>query len=215
LPAVEAQVRAGTTSAFGGPTVVAGWLERFGAVPLAGWTHHAEYLEPDPRIPVDDPYHGDSAERAARLAELGELANGSRDWPTHRPASAWERPLDLIFACADGTSVRVDKVNHLNAGHLPELPDGVVVETPLCIEGGVGRAVQLPSLPPRVADICRRVSRINELVAAGAATGNRGLLREALRCDPAIPDADAAEPVLDLLLERNAPFLPASVSARG
>ena len=208
LPQIEANVRAGVAGPFGDPAVVAGWLERFGAVPLAGWTHHGEYLEPDPRIPVDAPYHGDPAERAALLAEIADLAAGRRDWRQRRPAGAWEHPLDLIFAIADRTAIRLDMVNQPNAGHLPELPAGATVETPLAVVDGVTRPVTLPALPPQVAVICRRVSQVNELVAAGAATGNRELLLEALRLDPAIPDAGAAEPVLSELLERNAAFLP-------
>jgi alpha-galactosidase len=104
-------------------------------------------------------------------------------------------------------------LNLPNAGYLSDLPDGCVVEVPALVDAAPGaastvRGVAVGPLPGRLAALCRRVSEVHELVAEGAARGDRAALREAIRMDPAIGDKPAALTVLEKLIAAHRDVLP-------
>jgi alpha-galactosidase len=184
------------------------WLDRYGAVGVSGAGHMAEYIPPAPDIPLHThpPFHGDAAEREVRLARLRKIADGSLDWRDGLTGGSWEHPVDLAVAVHEGATIRMPMLNLPNAGYLPELPDGRVVEVPVEVSGGEVRGVDvgvlpgLPGPPVEVGDLCHLVSDVHELVTEGAAKGDRQALVEAIRADPAIPYKDLALEVLGRIL---------------
>ncbi|MBN1583668.1 MAG: hypothetical protein JXA89_23380, partial [Anaerolineae bacterium] len=93
-------------------------------------------------------------------------------------------------------------------GYLPDLPDGCIVEVPAVIENGNLRGITVGSLPGRVGELCRSISQVHELVAEGAATGDRRMLERAIAVDMAIADKVAALRVLDEMLDAHRDLLP-------
>jgi len=206
-PAVEAAVRAGEGRDF---PRLRKWLAEYGGIGVSGGGHMAEYLpsEPDAVYGTRPPFHGDARERAERLRVLRAIAAGELDWRTHLSGGSWEHPAEVALALASGVTLRVPMLNLPNAGYLSDLPDGCVVEVPALATAGAVHGVAVGPLPGSLAALCRRVSAVHELVAEGAARGDRAALQEAIRMDPAISDKPAALAVLDKLIAAHQAALP-------
>jgi alpha-galactosidase len=206
-PVVEAAIRSGDGRDF---PRLRKWLAEYGGIGVSGGGHMAEYLPPDPaaRYSTRPPFHGDAAEREERLRALRAIAAGELDWRTHLTGGSWEHPAEVALALATNTPLRVPIINLPNAGYLTDLPDGRIVEVPALAERGTVRGVEVGRLPGCLGELCRRVSDVHELVAEGAARGDRAALREAIRVDPAIADKQAALSVLDELIAAHRDVLP-------
>jgi len=70
------------------------------------------------------------------------------------------------------------------------------------------RLIVADALPERVAAICRKVSAVHTLVAEAAATGDRKLVEEAVRADPAVADKAAGLSAIRELIEAHRDVLP-------
>jgi alpha-galactosidase len=206
-PAVERAIRRGEGRDF---PLLRGWLERYGGIGASGGGHMAEYMPTETlaHYRSQPPFHGDAAERRERLQALRAIAAGDLDWRTDLKGGSWEHPAELAVSLATGATACLPILNLPNAGYLPDLPDGRVVEVPAVAEGGSVRGVPVGALPGQLGPLCRAVSDVHELVAEGAATGNRAALVEAIRVDPAISDKAAAAAVLDRLIAAHADLLP-------
>lgn len=75
-------------------------------------------------------------------------------------------------------------VNIANAGQVPDLPDGVVVESMCTVDASGVRGRDRAVLPPVLADTVRRVSLSQELTVEAAVTGNRDCVVDAMMIDP-------------------------------
>ncbi len=187
------------------------WLREYGGLVFSGADHTAEYLPKQDGIHYHEspPYHGSPEEREKNTQTLRAVAAGELEWQaifaTH---GSWEHPIDLAAAVAGGGPVRLEALNLLNRGYLPQLPDGRVVEVPADVSTDTVAGVPDIRLPDGVAAVCKQVSDVHELIAEGAATGNRQLLQQAVEVDPAVSDKDAGRQALATMLERHADLLP-------
>jgi alpha-galactosidase len=204
---VVAAVRAGEGRDF---VLLRKWLDTYGGIGVSGGGHMAEYMPPDPDAVyrMRPPFHGDAAEREARLQALRAIAAGEQNWRTDLTGGSWEHPTDLAIALATGTTLHLPMLNLPNEGYLADLPAGRIVEVPAVAEAGTVRGIAVGSLPGRVGELCRRLSDVHELVAEGAATGDRQALKQAIAVDLAIPDKPAALGVLDQLIAAHRDILP-------
>jgi len=204
LPDVEQTVRAG------GDVLLSRWLDAYGAVAASGAGHTAEFLpfDPDAQYRTHPPYHGDAEERRARLELLRAIGAGVQDWRGAFLHGSWEHPVDVAIALASGAALRVPALNLPNRGYLPDLPDGCIVEVPAVIENGSVRGVNVGPMAGQVGELCRSISQVHELVAEGAATGDRRVLEQAIVVDMAISDKGAALRVLDEMLDAHRDLLP-------
>jgi alpha-galactosidase len=75
-------------------------------------------------------------------------------------------------------------VNIANTGQVPDLPDGVVVESMCTVDASGVRGRDRAALPPVLADTVRRVSLSQELTVEAAVTGNRDRVVDAMMIDP-------------------------------
>ena len=76
-------------------------------------------------------------------------------------------------------------VNIANTGQVPDLPDGVVVESMCTVDASGVRGRDRAVLPPVLADTVRRVSLSQELTVEAAVTGNRDRVVDAMIDRPA------------------------------
>lgn len=203
-PEVESRVRDGRLGA-----LLCRLFDEFGGIGMAG-DHMIEFIPWDPGVPkrTRPPFHGDEDERRERFDLLRRAADGKHDWrdivAEHR---SWERPVDVAAALHCGVEAAFDMVNIPNRGYIGELPEGTTVEVPAVVRDGELRGCVAPPLPSGVADICRQVAEVNELVAEAAATGDRALARQAIEIDPAIPEKAKAVRALDEMLEAHSNIL--------
>jgi alpha-galactosidase len=142
------------------------------------------------------------------MARLQAAGAGELDWREALDHGSWEHPVEVAVALARGDAVDVPIINLPNRGNLTDLPDGRIVEVPARISGGELTGVTVGALPGDTAAICRAVSDVHELVAQGAATGDRAALRQAIEIDPAVDDKAAGLTVLDRLIEAHRDLLP-------
>ena len=213
LPEITARIQAGAT-AFGDPRLVLRWIERYGSIPVSGANHQGEHLPSEPELSFgEDAFHGDGTERMVQIRDMQAIIAGTLNWRVQRPPTAWEHPLTAFMALSLGGDADIDMVNLPNDGHLPQLPSERVIEAPIQIRGGKMIPATPLVLPEATAAVCRAASDVIELVAHGAAVGDREALHAALRCDPAVTDVERAIPVLDLLLTIHADVLPAFKNA--
>ncbi len=185
------------------------WQARYGGLAACAPDHTAEFLpqEPDARYHTHPPYHGTPAERRDRWRELRQVAAGRLHWRRAETLVSWEHPVDFAVALARRQSLDLPMLNFPNDGCIPSLPAGRIVEAPARLEGG--KLAGLPVvLPPRVAELCRVVSDVHELVAEGVARHDRRLLRRAVEADPAVADKAPALAALDDLLDAHADLCP-------
>ncbi|MEK0316707.1 family 4 glycosyl hydrolase [Cohnella sp. 56] len=188
------------------------WLAAYGGIAAGAVDHHAEYLPKQDGIHYaeEPPYHGTEAERAARLREIWEIAEGKRDWHDLFNHPSWEHPVDLAVLLQGGQAGHLDILNVRNEGAIPQLPAERVIEAPVEVSAGELKPVALPAFPDKLAALLRAVSDVHELTAEAAATGSRDAARRAVEIDPAIGDADkhTALEALDRMLDLHADLLP-------
>lgn len=206
-PAVEKVYREGEGHNF---DVFRSWLDAYGGISLSGVHHTAEYL---PQIEGVDfgenpPYHGTPEEREKNTQTLKAVAAGDMDWREVFAHGSWEHPMDVAAALKGGKPGYAAAINLRNDGNLPQLPDGRVVEVPANITTDGVQGLKEIRLPDGVAEICKAVSDVHELVAAGAARGDRSALEKAVQTDPAIVDKDSAQAALAEMLQAHADMLP-------
>ncbi len=101
-------------------------------------------------------------------------------------------------------------LNIANTGQVPDLPDGVVVESICTVDGSGIRGRDRASVPPVLADTLRRVSASQELTVEAALTGNRDTVVDAMLVDPLAGriDYDAVPRMADEMLAATAQWLP-------
>ncbi len=205
-PVVETAVREGEGARY---ALLRAWLETYGGIAVSGG-HTAEYLPFDPRAhyPTRPPYHGDAEARQRHWDTLRAVADGQVPWRDVQLGGSWEHPVDVAVAVETGDPLVVDMINLPNAGYLSDLPDGRIVEVPAMVEDGTVQGLKVGALPGQVGALCARVSDVHELVAEGAAKGNRALLQRAIEIDPAITDKAAAMQALEEMLVAHHDLLP-------
>ena len=101
-----------------------------------------------------------------------------------------------------------EALNIPNAGYIPNLPEGSIVELPgtLNADGAIGR--QFGGLPEGIAELIRREISVSHLTVDSVVAGDRQLALQALLLDPVIRDMDLAKLILDDYLTVYRQYLP-------
>lgn len=97
-------------------------------------------------------------------------------------------------------------LNLKNNGAISNLSDDIIVEVPCLIGGDKIEPIQVGPLPDGIAAICEFWGRLNNIIAYGAAEGNREKLLQALVLDPFVPDLVVASNLLEEILEYNSKY---------
>jgi 6-phospho-beta-glucosidase len=99
-------------------------------------------------------------------------------------------------------------VNARNDGAIPGLPDDAVVEVMARVDRDGAAPIAVDPLPPEMLGLVEHVKAYERLTIDAAVSGDRGTALKALMANPLVGDYDVARPLLDALLEANAPQLP-------
>ncbi len=187
-----------------------------GLFPVCGDSHLAEYLPwvTDPNLRPWEKYHLGphpwdywETRRVERRELLDKIVAGEVS-VDHFRAGSGERAIPTIVALAGDGNTFEEALNLPNAGYLPDLPAGAIVEVPAVVSGLGLTGVVMGHLPEPVAELCRRQAVIQELVVKAAVTGDRTLALHALLLDPMISDLAQAQAILDDYLVAHADLLP-------
>lgn len=192
-------------------------LQLYGALPVAGDRHVAEFFPFFLTAAADwgkawgidrTPIAERCQWRAEARAEIAQLREDQTALDAFLARSSREAAGPIITAL--WTRGRYDGIMNLpNCGQIADLPPDAVVETLGVIEDGAARGQPVGELPPALAGILRRHITNQELTVAAALSGSRELARQALLGDPLCPpDVDAAARMLDEMLAANRQYLP-------
>ena len=173
------------------------WLGWWDAIPAGDVTDHAEFLPAQPDfIPEEKPEFGETVEKRkerilymntvreqgaeAREGAMAQLLLLSKAPPI--------RPMKLALAVLRKETAEIPAVARRNGKEMPQLPEGAVVETPLRLVNGeeIPHGIRVPEA---LAEVLTEVDEANRL-AAKAAMGDPGALREYVETDPALGGLD-------------------------
>ncbi|MBQ8654091.1 MAG: hypothetical protein IJ507_04060 [Clostridia bacterium] len=186
------------------------WLDWYGAVAVGDVTDHAEWLPAQPDfIPEEDPELGESIEkrkeRILYMNTVGDKGAADREGMMAQLLLLSKappiRPMQLALALLRGEDLRMPAVARRNNGALRQLTKDAIIEAELLLKGGEVQPQGL-MLPGALAEICADIDETNRL-AARAAAGDRGALRECIDLDPALEGLDRlyCQELVDKLIE--------------
>lgn len=177
-------------------------LRQTGYMLASGDAHVQDFLSPPHSLPAHhDPWHGDARERAERMQLLTDVAAGRE--PFFKLHTAWERPGDLIAGMVLGKPIELHSLNLVNRGQIPNLPQGVFVETPAVVDGD-GPHPQSVTLPESILPLCRRTAEVTDTMVRAALRRSRSLVRKVVELDPTITDKAAGLAAADAVLAAHA-----------
>ncbi len=190
--------------------------DAFGLMPVPGDEHLDEYL-PWCSDPLTQPwekldlslYDWDAAEKGREEGHkwIKRMGDGEEEIDRLKETDS-EGALEIIEAAATGENEYHVALNLPNTGQIPNLPFGMVVETPGVLTGKGPLAVAVDPMPEGVAELLRREAAVVKLCVDAAATGSRQLALQCLLLDPVITDIDVAKQILDDYLTTYRQYLP-------
>jgi alpha-galactosidase len=146
-------------------------------------------------------------DRDKKWKEIEAMAHGVAPVDHLRQVHS-EGSVEIIEGLMGAEAIYRPAVNIPNRGHIPNLPDGAIVELPAVVDGFGIQGLNVGPLPEMVAELCRREIAVAGLAVEAASTGSRQAALQALLLDPCINDIDTAKAILDAYLEENAEYLP-------
>ena len=192
------------------------WLGWWDAIPAGDVTDHAEFLPAQPDyIPDEKPEFGETVERRKERilymntvreqgAEAGEGAMAQLLLLSKAPPI---RPMRLALALIRKETGDYPAVTRRNGGEMPQLPREAVIETTLYLKDGEAeeRGIRIPDA---LAETMAEIDDANRL-AARAAMGDPGALREYVENDPALGGLDRlyCQDVAEALIRLNEDML--------
>jgi alpha-galactosidase len=190
-------------------------FDMWGALPAAGDRHVAEFV---PWVLTEASGWGanvnveltsiDTREehQAGYIADVNAWLAGTKDLQTWQSG---ELPALVIDSLVTGTPRQLP-VNIPNAGQVPDVPDGCVVESIGVVDGDGIRGRDVARLPAPYAELVRRHVAVAELTVAAAIDGDRSRAGSAFLLDPLAGrgDFEQTETMIDELLEGTSAWLP-------
>ena len=192
------------------------WLGWWDAIPAGDVTDHAEFLPAQPDyIPEEKPEFGETVEkRKERILYMNTVREQGADSREGAMAQLLllskappVRPMRLALALLRKETAEIPAVTRKNNGTMPQLPIDAVIETTLRLENGEEQKREI-RVPEALAEILNEVDGANRL-AALAAAGDRGAVREYVETDPALGGLDRlyCQDVVEALITQNEEIL--------
>jgi alpha-galactosidase len=144
--------------------------------------------------------------QAGYIADVDAWLAGTKTLQTW---ASGELPALVIDSLVTGDA-RELPANIPNAGQVPDVDDGRVVESICVVDGDGIRGRDVAPLPGPYAELVRRHVAVGELTVAAAVGGDRQLAEAAFLLDPLAGRGDLhrTEAMVDELLSATAPWLP-------
>lgn len=179
-------------------------FHRYGLYPSPGTNHFGEYIGWAEEFFAPnmhwyyDPAQGHPWEtgRAPEFVYTVGAVNTHRPFirPEERPwqpendelRPSGEPAATLVEAIALGLPHRFLAVNIPNQGHIPNLPDGLVVEVPGYVENGVVKGERMEPLPEPLAAMMRTQATIHQLLVEAYVEQSKDKLLNALLLEPTV-----------------------------
>lgn len=175
----------------------------FGIFPATGDGHVGEYFSFAHETSALQGY--DFAGRAQESIELDQRVKqaGQDGAPLDEflTYESGERGIQVAAALLNDLNQYELNVNVVNAGALPGLPDWAIVEVPAVVSGAGVLPVRVPALPPGITALLNQQVAIQDRAVEAAVHGDRRAALQALLLDPLVASHDAAERMLDELLQ--------------
>ena len=153
------------------------------------------------------PFPGSPLARVRDRQEEEEEEGGDED-----AAGALEPSGELAIPLLEGVlcdvDTRLDAVNVPNAGYVPGLPDGAVVEVPARADGRGLHPATMSRLPEGILGLLRTQTAINQLLVEAFAEGSRRKLLQAMLLDPTTRSYRAAVHTINEMCRLQADALP-------
>jgi len=118
-----------------------------------------------------------------------------------------ERVVPIIEGILNDSGYEESAVNLPNKGFIENLPDWIVVEVPATVDQQGVHGVSLGVLPKGYAGLLYNQVAIHDMTAEAVLSGSRNIVLQALLVDPIVDKADAAEVLLDTMLEVQKQYL--------
>ncbi|WP_419167863.1 alpha-galactosidase [Candidatus Palauibacter sp.] len=139
---------------------------------------------------------------------LHRVKPGKEDEAGDGPAPSGELAVPLLEGVLCGIDTRLAAVNIPNAGYVPGLPDGAVVEVPARADSGGLHPATMAPLPEGILGLLRTQTTINRLLVEAFAEGARRTLLQALLLDPTTHSYRAAVQTIDEMFRLQGDVLP-------
>jgi 6-phospho-beta-glucosidase len=184
-------------------------IRRLGAVP----SYYLRYYDSTDEVLEHQHTHPTRAEEVMEI-EAGLLELYRDPALDHKPellerrggAFYSEAAAQLVASLHDGRG-DVQVVDVRNDGAIPGLADDDVVEVSARIDRDGAHPGSVKPLAPELLDLIKRVKAYEHLAIRAAITGDRSVALEALRANPLVGEAVAAD-LLDVLFDANREHLP-------
>jgi 6-phospho-beta-glucosidase len=148
------------------------------------------------RDPATDVVSAYRAYLRSRSDGYMQIESGSKGPVTPSPASelsGYDRiALSVVRAIHFNTSA-VIPLSVPNRGNVPDLCADDVVEVPCVVNANGARPMHVGAVPDRVAPLLARVKEYERRTVAAALTQSTDAAREALSCNPLVPDRTTAD----------------------
>lgn len=191
--------------------LVAHMVRTYGLLPCSIDSHIGEYVPDAERLshwhqtPVR--LHEGWSRRIERI--VTRYGDGRLPLPLHKLGHSAEEPIPILQALWTGEARQINSVNVPNAGYVPNLPEGAIVEVPAVVDGDGVHPEAMPAICEPLAELMRTQIELQDLVVQSALTGDPAPAFEALRRDPlSPPDEVACRRIFDELWRLQAPDLP-------
>ncbi len=172
-------------------------LEKYGLLPITTDSHLGEYPA--------------WAHDAADHKGVYDWWLFYREWLSHKEPEIRlelaERLVPIMEGIMTDSGYEEVALNLPNKGYINGLPEFLVVEVPAEIGKNGATGIQLGDLPKGYLGLLQNQVAIHELTAETVLTGSRHVALQALLADPTIDKVDAAEKMLDAMLELQADYL--------
>ena len=158
----------------------------------------------------EPPFHGNEAERAARTAQMADIAAGRLSYKNAEcfTNASWEHPGLVAATMLQKGALELPILNLVNGVSLPQLPGDAVVEVPVSIKEGIMTPATGILLTDPVVELCLNQYAVGALVAKAAVEGDRAAALQAVEIDQALSNKTAATKAMDRMLDAHLDILP-------
>ncbi len=132
------------------------------------------------------------------------MLRGSR---TEIELSLRERLVPIMEGILQDSGYEEGAVNILNAGFIPGLPSDIAVEVPASVGVGGLSGLAFPQYPKGFCALLRNYCGVYDMTAEAVLTGRRDYVVQALLVSPIACPLSRIDELVDLMLERQKPWL--------